>query len=624
MKNATSNRLNPLAGILCAFALGACSDSGAAPVVSEDIDAYTGSLPSWDAFSPPQADSEYILETGVAETDEVVDGSTYKCTSTPYSLTKTPDKVVTLNPDVNVLWLGALLQGSGYKDGIGSLAEWSVRERAPLDISIDLLASQNSRRIEQPTLASVNQALGELVQAAAAAGHRGGSSVSYSNQTTHSIFQASLKLGLSKKYLGSSVAANLEAQHRADKRTVTAYFVQRMFTASFVLPNRPSDMFSPAFTSARLQQEIDQGHVGSSNPPVYVSDIVFGRILIFTFTSTARADSIRIALNAAFKTPRDTAKKDTTSTGGDLDARIAFILESADIRVVAVGGEGRNALALIRSGKIADYFNEDAALTSARPISYTVRNLGDNSIARVSETTEYNLKECEAVPTTGQLHIDVTPNDSRVSILGPGGYTFGPQTGDQNLVELTPGGYSVTVARQGFDTARIETSVNAGLVTELPVTLRDPTQTITGGIYTIRINRIILANVSCAETLPDVYHEIKVAGRTLTRRSRDNYVELGQGAWDYEDRTPFPDVWATVTDTVFFSNKGGTTIDTVMAFSALVYDNDFASPDDLMAGSTFNYFKSAVPTGGELLKTVGAGCKVQLDFAITRTGSMFN
>jgi len=619
----SSKRLHRWLAVCVVVTLCACSDSSA-PLPADDINTFTASLPTWDQFSPPKPDSEYIRETGVAETNEQGDdGTMYKCHSTPYSLTRTPDKVVTLDPDVNILWLGALLQGSGYKDGIGSLAEWSVRERAPLQISLDLLSAPNSKIVEKPTLASVNQAIGELVQSAQTAGHRGGSSIAYSSQTTHSVFQAALHAGYSSKYFSKSISGQLDAQHKADKQTVTAYFVQRMFTASIVLPNRSSDMFGPTFTSARLQQEIDAGHAGSSNPPVYIANIVYGRILVFSFTSAATIDSIRIALNVV-----SSLIKDTVETTVDIDPKISRILETADIRVVTVGGEGRNALNLIRSGKVSDFFNEDAALTSARPISYTVRNLGDNSIAKVSETTEYNLKECAAIPTTGQLHVDVTPNDARVAIAGPGGYSF-TSTGDQLLTELTPGGYSVVVSRQGFDTARIETSVNAGDVTELPVTLRDPAQTITGGIYAIRVSRIILDDVSCAETLPDLYHDIAIlsgaGSRTLTRRARDNYVELPAGAWDYAERTPSPDVWATVADTVFFTNKGGTTTDTLMTISGTIKDNDGISADDVMAGFNRRFYKTGVPTGSGLISQVGAnGCGIRLEFSIERTGSMFN
>ncbi|HKC39336.1 MAG TPA: thiol-activated cytolysin family protein, partial [Gemmatimonadales bacterium] len=388
--------------------------------VPTDVNEYVAALPPWGTFAPLLADADTVLEGGVDQSTETIGATTYKCTTSPFSLTLTPDKIVTLDPDVNILWLGALLQGSGYKDGIGSLAEWSVRERAPLRLSIDLLTDANTRTVDKPDLGSVTHAIGELVQTAAAAGHHGGSSVSFSMQTSHSVKQGALAVGISSRYLGPTITANLSWSGRADEQTITAYFVQRMFTVSFVLPNTPGDLFSAAFTPARLQEEVDRGHVGSSNPPVYVASIVYGRILMFNFTSTASSDSIRIALSAAA----------TSHDSAGIDIRLSRILTTADIRVVTVGGEGRNATALIRSGQLADYFNEEAALTSARPISYTVRNLGDNSIARVSETTQYNLKECTAIPSTGLLQIDVTPNDATVSVVGPGGYTFGPRTGD--------------------------------------------------------------------------------------------------------------------------------------------------------------------------------------------------
>jgi hypothetical protein len=606
--------------VVFAAALGVarCGGDAAAPVTT-DVNEYVAALPSWASFAPPLADADTVIEGGGGESTENFEGTTYKCTTSPYSLTATPDKIVTLDPDVNILWLGALLQGSGYKDGIGSLAEWSVRERAPLRVSIDLLTDSNSRTVERPELASVTQAIGDLVQRAAASGHHGGSSVSFSMQETHSVRQGTLALGISTRYLGPTITASIDAARHVNERTVTAYFVQRMFTVSFVLPNTPGDMFSAAFTPGRLQEEVDDGHVGTSNPPVYVSSIVYGRILIFTFTSNTTSDSIRIALSAA-ATSKDSA---------GIDVRLSHILTTADIRVVTVGGEGRNATALIRSGNLADYFNEDAALTSARPISYTVRNLGDNSIARVSETTQYDLKQCTAVPTSGQLQIDVTPNDATVSVSGPGGYTFGPRTGDQLLTELVPGGYSVTVSRQNYDTMHIETTVNVGSEpTTVVATLVDPHQHKTGAIYAIEPTRFIVLDGHCGETLPDIWYETRVADRILTQRVRSNWLELPSGEWDGPTRQGQegpPNIWATQVDTVFFSNKGGVTTDTAMTFFAQMRDNDGVGGDDLMANATWSYYKDQVPTGTGLFSDVGVnGCAIRFEFNITKTGDMFN
>jgi hypothetical protein len=79
------------------------------------------------------------------------------------------------------------------------------------------------------------------------------------------------------------------------------------------------------------------------------------------------------------------------------------VLNEAQIEVVTVGGDANAALSLIRNNDLDAYFAQDAPLTTARPISYTVRNLGDNVIASVSKTTSYNLQECVPVdlPATG-------------------------------------------------------------------------------------------------------------------------------------------------------------------------------------------------------------------------------
>ena len=43
--------------------------------------------------------------------------------------------------------------------------------------------------------------------------------------------------------------------------------------------------------------------------------------------------------------------------------------------------------ALIASGRLADYFESDLEINQVEPISFTVRNLGDNTLATVADTT---------------------------------------------------------------------------------------------------------------------------------------------------------------------------------------------------------------------------------------------
>lgn len=379
--------------------LGGCggSDTPVAPTPA-DLDAFFATLPAWEQYSPPLPDADATTGAPVDQPVEI-GGEPYTETVTPCSITRTPEKIVTLNPDVEVLWVGSLLQGSGYRGGIGSLQELPIRQRAPVTLSISLLTGDNTRTVANPDQASVTQALGELVQAAEDAGHTAGSDIYFTKETTHSLDQASIKMGLSASYMGASVKASLAAGMSSEMRTVTAYFVQNMFTASMVLPQTPAEVFSEEFTAGRLDEQVSRGRMGPDNPPVYVSSVSYGRVLIFTFTSSALESEIKATLNAVYNGGQ---------FGGELSAEQQSILENAQISVVAVGGDAEYALGLIRTNDLSEYFRSDTALTSARAISYTVRNLADNTIARVSETTQYDLREytpVEAVATGASYRI---------------------------------------------------------------------------------------------------------------------------------------------------------------------------------------------------------------------------
>jgi hypothetical protein len=170
-----------------------------------------------------------------------------------------------------------------------------------------------------------------------------------------------------------------------------------MFTVSMALPQTPQAVFSEAFTDARLQEQVERGRIGPDNPPVYISSVAYGRILMFSFTSSAALTDINGTISALYN---------GGEFGGHLSAEYQNVLDNAQIQVVTVGGDATHALSLIRSNDLASYFTDDASLTAARPISYTVRSLSDNAIASVSETTQYNLKQCTpaSVPLVGATY----------------------------------------------------------------------------------------------------------------------------------------------------------------------------------------------------------------------------
>lgn len=379
-----------LLALLAAVLPVACSDGGTGPGetdVDADMDEYVGSLGSWTAFAPPLETSEGATgpETRI---DEVVDDVTYECSVTPYSLTDTPEKIVMFEPNASIMWVGNLIQGKSYKGGAGSFQELSIRQRTPLKISIDLLTGDNFAIVENPSLTSVQTAIGGLIQKAADAGHLSGSSIHYESTRNYSALGAFLRMGMSASLVGLGIPGELSAssefEANASVKGIMANFTQKMFTISIELPQSSGDFFSEELTPALLQQQVDAGNIGSDNLPVYIASITYGRTLTYSLFS----EESEIHLHAAVE----------ASMTGVGEAEIAMgldrVLQSERLKLTAIGGEGDHLISLIRSGELSQFFTADASLTSARPISYQLNFLGDNSIAKVSETVAYDVREC--------------------------------------------------------------------------------------------------------------------------------------------------------------------------------------------------------------------------------------
>jgi len=367
-----------------------------------DYDSFSteNGLDNWDAFANPVEDEDTQVGEPEAREPEIIgavgDKVQYDCTVTPFSLTRTPREIVTFSPDANKLFPGALLQGRGHLLGLGSLRELPIRQRAPLTLSIDLLNSDNSRTVQNPTNATVQQAIGELVSKAEASGLKAGSDIFFNQKESHSVEEVALALDVSARYNAFSGSTSFNFDRAVDETTVTAYYVQKMFTVSITQPQTPADWFSGAFTQEVLDEQVEAGNIGPNNLPVYVSSVTFGRVLMFHFTSKGTEQEIKATLNAAFNGA-------VAEVDANLSAAQKKLLQEAEIQVVTIGGEGKNASAIIRSGNLKDYFESEAALTSAKPISYIINNLGDNSIAKVSETTNYNVTECTASPVAAKV-----------------------------------------------------------------------------------------------------------------------------------------------------------------------------------------------------------------------------
>lgn len=402
-----------LSFLLLATLVAGCQDAGGpggpGGGTGAGVNTYLSNLPGWAQFSPAQPDAPptptgtpTALPPDTLDVREIQpDGSVqvlpnvvYACTSQPYTLRDNPEQIVMYSPDVDLLWPGALIQGRSHRDGLGALLGITIAQRTPIRVSIPSLPTgSNFREVASPNQANVSGAIGEMLGSATAAGLSTPSTITFQQSVYHSEQEFALSIGVSGRYLGYSGSATGDFNRDASETTISAQFYQKMFEVVLAPPQTPGSFFSGAFTQALLDQQIQQGSIGPDNIPVYVSNVVYGRMMMFSMTSTASEQEIRGTLQAAYNGIGG-------SVSGSLSAKQRTLLQESRIAVTSLGGNAQATLNVIRSGDWAQYFTDNAPLSSAAPLSYTFRNLGDGSIAGVTETTQYNIKSCRAQSAT--------------------------------------------------------------------------------------------------------------------------------------------------------------------------------------------------------------------------------
>lgn len=384
-------RLFAPALVAASVALAACGgggDGGAGappPAPVEFFNAEVSSHQAWAQLSPELPASDQ--QVGTAQLVEEIDGtSRFQCSRQTYSLTDTPKEFVSIDPDRSLVWVGSLIQGRSHYQ-VGDLQELPIRERGPVTLSISLLRADNARTVPVASKDAVDSAIGDLVERAAAAGFRASSDVFYEATEAHSSSQVSLKLGLSGEYLGGAAESRLEVDKVGAERTLVAYFVQRAFTVSMESPARPSDVLGAGFTQARLDELKADSLIGADNPPLFISSIAYGRVLMYKMTAKYERERIAAAIEASYRGVAG-------GVAGYSEADLRRTLSEARIEVATFGGDVANVEALIRDGNLRSYFTGDTSLTAMRPISFELRRLRDRQIATISRTTEYAVKDC--------------------------------------------------------------------------------------------------------------------------------------------------------------------------------------------------------------------------------------
>lgn len=323
---------------------------------------------------------------------------------TKMAVARTFEKLVAFNPNVDALYPGALVQGASLKDG--TLNPIGV-ERTPLTITVtDLVAAdpkaKYSMKIEEPNHGSITNGYMELVNQNLTADQP--AKISYNSYEVSSIDEGFIKLGASAKWASGSVEGSFKKSEVQKRTTFMVRFIQSYYTVSCEPPKNPI-----SFLSANTRYDDFSTYANKGNPPVYIASVTYGRELWLLIESNHDANEVREALNAAFSAGFASGK-------ANLDASQRSLLDESSIQLFALGGSGSPAVKVVSGNnttELQQYLVAGANYSRTSPgvlISYTARYLKDNSIARVSSSTDYTIRTFSPIPEKTIKNIEFTFN----------------------------------------------------------------------------------------------------------------------------------------------------------------------------------------------------------------------
>jgi len=304
------------------------------------------------------------------------------------------DSMVVLDPNADSLWPGAVIQGRSMRSGI--LDPVNLR-RAPGTITLtNLTVSRESgderplysREIKDPTNASIQEAMQEMVNKGVQTDTA--AKVSFAAHQFYSLDHAMLKVGMSGSWLAANVRSQLDATSTAEKTHFVVQFAQSYYTVAFS-PSSAGASGPQAFFAGDIKLDAASRYIQKDNPPAFVSSVTYGRMLFLFISSSSTSAELRAALNGAFRAA-------VVSGSTDIDARQREVLQNSDIRILALGGGAGTTVDLLggadKLGGLRKYLTEGINFSRTNPgvpISYQLRYLKDNSIARLSLATDYQV-----------------------------------------------------------------------------------------------------------------------------------------------------------------------------------------------------------------------------------------
>lgn len=446
MKTIKYSYLFFLAGFLAVILLiSSCSDDSTGlndrTGDSSSINDYFNSIPDWeisaiDTLIETFQDTIIVLGPDTTEADfETAPMADYRCPVFDREMTTTIRNFTSVGTNEGKIWPGAIIQGNSLKTGDIQLIQTDGK-RADITLTTNIPLNEGSKTIT-PNSVTAQQAVSDFMIAAGGMpeGSQAGAGVTYFRVEEATTFNQSMsQMGISAGFTEPQSQVGLDASLEVGKdrssysHTVAAQYVQEKFKIRIAddLISTPADFFTDEFTSDDLEQLAQNGEIGPNNIPLYIEEVTYGRILLFSKTSdrVAKSNDLTVALEASMI--------DYANAGGGISQEQEEILTNSSNRIYSAGGSEAGANAAVRNLAWSDFFVETSA-TEAVPISFVARTINGKKVVGVinQETYEYR-DDCSIIeiyepqaPEVESYDITVEWTETNNTGLCFGGGSFG-------------------------------------------------------------------------------------------------------------------------------------------------------------------------------------------------------
>ncbi|WP_430931323.1 thiol-activated cytolysin family protein [Saccharicrinis sp. 156] len=326
--------------------------------------------------------SEQAEELDSSATDQDLE---YDYTIDYYTVAAGYNEQIVLNPQTDVIYPGALIKGESILDG--SYIPIPV-ERKPITISTSLQGSgQVSVVVDNPDkLSEVREAVNALMNQEYDVPP---ANIGFTVEKVYSREQLRLALKASYDNGFGNINSSFDYSNKKIRSRFVAKFIQNYYTLDMDLPQEPSD----------LTDDTSNNNLYGSLMPMYISTVTFGRMALFTIESELEETEVQAYLEGSY---------------GDVEGETSSDFESlkakSTMKVYVLGGSGSDAGATINGFQdFKKYIVQGGNFSKespGAPISYKLRYINDNSIARIVFAASYPIRT--AIPRTDNIRYDIS------------------------------------------------------------------------------------------------------------------------------------------------------------------------------------------------------------------------